>query len=84
MKFPPHEGSLMLVHNQPRDCYETVAQACEGDNYYAHSKWVSLEQRLKAIETNGVWTLHWYPRTPVGFIVLHACDLDVLLEAASA
>jgi len=84
MKFPRHEASLHLTHNDHKSCYLTVAQAVEsGDHGYKDDDWVSEEQKQKAIETNECWTLHWYPDTPVGFCLLSAADLDVLLAAAT-
>lgn len=43
---------------------------------------MSEEQKAKAIETQEVWVLTWYPDTPVGHFQLLACDLDVLLADA--
>ncbi len=76
MKFPRHEAGLYLTHNEHKDVYETVEQ------FYSNRPfdWVSEEQRLKAIAENSVWSLQWYPDTPVGFYKVLACDLDVLLE----
>jgi hypothetical protein len=83
--FPKHEASLTLTHNDHKSVYETVAERVADDPYYSDAvHWVSEEQRQKAIASNEMWTLHWYPRTPVGFCVLHACDLDVLLKAANS
>lgn len=76
MKFPRHEAGLYLTHNEHKDVYESVEQF-----YSSHLiDWVSEEQRLKAIAENSVWSLQWYPDTPVGFYKVLACDLDVLLE----
>ena len=78
MKFPRHEAGLYLTHNEHKGVYETVEQ------FYSNHPfdWVSEEQRLKAIAENSVWSLQWYPDTPVGFYKVLACDLDVLLEHA--
>lgn len=81
--WPKHEASLALTHNLHKDYYQTVAQSIElGDVDY--QRWVSNEQRQKAIAADDCWTLHWYPDTPIGFITLAAADLDVLLAAALA
>lgn len=82
MQFPEHKASLTLTHNQHKDYYETVQQAIESKTHGYDDCWVSDEQRLKAIDTNECWTLQWYPNTPVGFCLLSACDMDVLLAAA--
>lgn len=84
MKFPPHKASLHLEHNDHKSNYETVEEWAlrNDDSHYAD--WVSDEQRAKAIATDELWTLQWYPETPVGFCCMVAADLDVLLEAACA
>ena len=83
MKFPPHEASLHLSHNEHKSWYMTVREAVDRkENGYEVDEWVSPEQLQKAIDTNDCWKLQWYPNTPVGFCVLSAADLDVLLEAA--
>lgn len=85
MKWPRHEAGLTLNHNDHKSLYETVEQAIKaGTHGYGDDCWVNAEQRQKAIETNECWTLQWYPDTPVGFHLLSAADLDVLLDAAAA
>ena len=86
IKFPKHDCELILNHNQCRSYYETVAQYVAEDEgrpeNQQYLEWVSPEQRQKAIDTNEIWVLQWYPNTPIGFNVLAACDLNVLLKAA--
>lgn len=83
LKWPKHNASLHLTHNEHKSYYETVAQAIEGETHgYSNDCWVSEEQKQKAINTNDCWTLQVYPNTPVGFWMLAAADLDVLLAAA--
>ena len=84
MQFPPHAASLHLTHNDHKSYYRTVAESIEdGDHGYEHRCWVSDEQKAKAIATNECWTLQWYPDTPIGFCILSAADLDVLLHRAN-
>jgi hypothetical protein len=88
--FPPHEAGLFLARNQHKSHYESVRQweesleALSGDQdiHPLDFGWVSMAQRRRAIETDSVWGLNWYHDTPVGFIRLFACDLDVLLGFA--
>jgi hypothetical protein len=83
MKFPRHEASLSLTHNEHKAYYQTVQDRINDDDHgYRADDWVSEGQKQKAIETNDCWTLQWYPDTPVGSYVLSAADLDVLLDAA--
>lgn len=77
-------SSLILSFNDHKSNYQTLAQAIEwrGD-WYSADDFVSPEEMQRAIDTNTVWTLQWYPRSPVGFCNLHASSLDVLLKAAA-
>lgn len=85
ISWPKHEASMCLTHNEHKAYYRTVDEAIrEEDHGYTHDCWVSPEQRQKAIDTNECWTLQWYPETPIGFHILSAADLDVLLKAACA
>lgn len=83
IKWPKHEASLYLTHNEHKSYYKTVAEAIEeGD--HGMDDWVSEEQKAKAVATNECWIIQWYPDTPIGFFILAAADLDVLLGAADA
>lgn len=85
INWPKHEASMTLTHNDHKSYYRTVAQSiADVDHGYQEDCWVSPEQRLKAVETNECWTIQWYPDTPIGFCILSAADLDVLLAAANA
>jgi hypothetical protein len=82
IQWPKHEASLHLSHNPHKSNYETVEQYAkwrELDN----EDWASEEQKNKAIATNDVWELQWYPNTPIGFNIMLAADLDVLLDAVN-
>ena len=79
IEFPKHL-SLVLTHNEHLLSYDTVEYEV-GFGHHGYDCWVSEEQREKAISTNDCWTLQWYPDTPVGFCILSAADLDVLLAA---
>lgn len=83
MKFPEHKAGLHLCHNDHKNCYRTVQQAIDNQDHGYDDDWVSEEQKYKAIATDECWYLQWYPNTPVGFNLLAAADLDVLLEEAS-
>lgn len=38
------------------------------------------QQRMK--DTNTIWTLQWYPITPVGFNAINGASLDFVIDAA--
>lgn len=73
--LPKHECELILMHNPHKSDYATIEEYIENSG----CPWVSEEQRLKAIATQSVWALHWYPSTPIGFIHYAACDLQALI-----
>lgn len=52
------------------------------ENYYADDSFIggAAEKELCA-ELNSVWTAQYYPRTPVGFWVLHASTFERLHTA---
>lgn len=77
--FPAHKAGLVLMHQPHRIAGETVEQHI---NDIDPDEWASPEQRQKAIDTDCLWTVQWYPDTPVGSCLLAAADLDVLLRAA--
>jgi hypothetical protein len=83
MKFPKHECSLHLHHNTHKGYYETVETAL-GNGTYDPEDFISPEQKQKAIETGEVWSLQWYPHTPVGFFICLAADLDALMAHVMA
>ena len=43
-------------------------------------QWISAEEKIKACKENKIWTLRWYPRTPIGFSTLSASSLSALLD----
>lgn len=79
MKFPKHDCGLYLEHNKYKDYYEPIDKAVESES----GDWISYEEQQKATETGEIWTLQWYPDTPIGFCRMAASSLNALLEAAN-
>lgn len=50
--------------------------------HYTFVSWASEEEKAKAIAENSVWTLQWYPMTPVGFCQVGASTLKECINAA--
>jgi len=86
MKLPRHKCGLTLEHNNHRNVYQTArkwwAEESERDPDNPPYDWESDEARERALATDEVWTLHWYPRTPIGFFCIAAPTLDELLAYA--
>jgi hypothetical protein len=82
-------SSLTIGFNDLHACnYVTARQWSEemgqGDGMQTYNDlddWVSAAEREKALETNSVWSVQWYPNTPVGFNSLYASSLKALIEA---
>jgi hypothetical protein len=79
MNLPKHKCGLYLEHNAHRDVYEK-ADAYLADSQYGFK---SDADKERAIETDEIWTLQWYPHTPVGFHAVAAPTLDELLAFAA-
>ena len=85
--------SLTIGFNDLHACnYDTAAewseQMGEADGgmqtYNDLRDWVSPEEREKALRDNTVWSIQWYPDTPVGFCQLYASSLETLIAALKA
>jgi hypothetical protein len=63
--------------------YQTVAESAESGmpGWPEDEEWVSPEEKQRAIANNSMWTLQWYPDTPIGFQRLAASSLAVMLAA---
>lgn len=80
MKLPNDKAGLYLIHNEHKGYYESASQWLS--NKLPQPSWKSEASKAAAIETDEIWTLQWYPRTPVGFNYIAAPTLEELLEFA--
>lgn len=80
IQFPEHKCGLYLQHNPHKDVYETVEQWLDND---IDDSEITPEDKAKAVETDELWTLQWYPDTPIGFYFVAAPTLERLLERAN-
>lgn len=75
-------SSLSVSFNDFKSDYITAAEAIRRQSdYYAADSFTKggLE---RCIETNTIWTLHWYPETPIGFCLIHGPTFaEVIAEA---
>ena len=78
--LPPHKCGLFLTHNEHKNYYETVAIRIQ-DGCIADRGWVSEEEKQRAIDTDELWELQWYPDTPNGSYTLVASSLDAIRSA---
>lgn len=81
--LPRHGAGLTIERNPGRVAYESVAQWLDSATAYSgEPSWSSPEARVRAIETDDVWVMQWYPATPVGFHMIAAPTLGELLAFA--
>ena len=74
---------MHIDHNQHLAYYETVEQALD-QKTYDRDDFPDEAEIAKAIATGEVWTIQWYPDTPVGFYRVSAATLARALEIANA
>lgn len=83
-------SSLTIGFNDDHACNYVDAQVWHDEyGFYRGADddritWASEEDRAKAIATNSVWTIQWYPDTPVGFICVAASTFDAAADFALA
>lgn len=74
LSFPKHM-SLCLSHNPHKDYYMSVED---------YQKDYSLDfidgEFIRAKKSDDFWVLQWYPDTPIGFHILAASTLEILLR----
>jgi hypothetical protein len=78
MKLPRHV-SLSIEHNDHKTIYQPVSEYLI-DHEEDASDFVSEDSMKRAIETNELWSCHWYPDTPVGHCRIYAATLAELME----
>jgi len=78
-RLPEHEASLHITHNQHKAYYDPIERYIE-DNDIEDDDWATPTSRKRAIETDSIWELQWYPNTPVGFNVLYGATLEEILQ----
>lgn len=73
----PKHLVLHITHNDHKSVYQSVAEYVEE---IPSDEWVPGTARQRAIETNELWCVHWYPTTPVGFNVVYGQTLQEILD----
>lgn len=78
MKFPNDKAGLYLEHNPHKTVYLSVAE------YLDEVRFRNMDPGDKAecIRTDELWTLQWYPETPVRCVVVAGPTLERVLELA--
>lgn len=72
-----HSSLYLTFNSENGPSYQSVADVADDDRFLLD--WVSAEERAAAIQSNSIWTLQWYPDTPIGSYSVSASTLEALL-----
>lgn len=81
-------SSLTIGFNDDHACnYEDAESWHDNSGFYRGDRedridWASEDERMKAIRENSVWTIQWYPETPVGFCCVGASTFEAAARYA--
>lgn len=78
--LPAHECGLSIEHNEHKVYYESIGEYL-GRHEMAET-WKDKEAWQRMMDTDEIWEMQWFPRTPV--VSAHVCapTLSELLEWA--
>lgn len=80
MNLPEHKCGLYLEHNAHRDYYEKTSEALSS---LLEDGLINKEEHDEMLAADSIWSLQWYPETPISFWIVHAPSLETLLEKAA-
>jgi len=84
-RLPEHKASLHITHNENTTNYETVEQYIKDmEERDLALDWATPTSRQRAIETNSLWELQWYPNTPIGFNIVFGATLEEILASLTS
>ena len=82
IKWPRHKAALIVSHNDHKNSYATIE---EWESFLnMRPDWASEEERSKAIASDNMWSVQWFPDTPVGSCLKLASSLQACLNAIDA
>ena len=79
IQLPKHKCGLYLRHNEHKDLYQDIGLAIE---LMENAKWENDESKKRAADTDELWILQWYPRTPIGFHCVAAPTFEEVIHLA--
>ena len=78
--FPKHDCGLYLNHNAHKDVYESAEQWIADNDW---CDWKDEDAIARAIASDSIWTLQWYPTSPIGFCAVAAPTLKEVMAIAN-
>lgn len=70
-------SSIYISYNDHSVNYETARDCYD---YEENGTWVSQEDKQRALDTNSVWNIQWYPDTPIGSYSVYGSSLTSVLN----
>lgn len=80
MNLPKHNCELSLTHNEHKSYSQDLKYFIV--NRHLHKYFDNGLAVEKAIQTDSIWVLQWYPDTPVGSHIIAAPTLEEVLKLA--
>ena len=85
MNLPKHIN-ITIEHNPHATIYESaeeyIKEKLASESWEEHD-FISEADKHECIRTNEIWTIQWYPNTPVGFNYVVASTLEKALAKAN-
>lgn len=78
-KLPKYDISLSINHNPHKDSTLTILELIDFLNL-EDDDWTSVSEKEKAISSNSLWEIQWYPDTPIGFYRSFSSSLESLFD----
>ena len=75
--------NLHIEKNPHSVGYQTAEQFLNEDSWGSNLS-IDPEEKEKAIKNNEIWTIQWYPNTPIGFYSAAFSSLEALLLYAES
>lgn len=83
MQLPEHKASLTITHNDHKDFYRDITQYIDNQEL-DDDDWATPTSKERAIATDSLWCIRWYPNTPVSFSWVWGATLEEVLEKANS
>lgn len=74
--------NFSIEYNPHKMLYQSVSEYIENQELI-EDDFPNKDMQL-CIENNTIWSLHCYPRTPIGFYDIYGHDLQVLLDVITS
>lgn len=77
MKLPKHY-TITIEHNPHKSCYNNVQEYIDMWDHFIDC--ITPEDLKICIQRNELWSVQWYPNTPISFTLILSYSLERCLE----